>query len=387
MGFIGRQGSERAGCAMKVLHVAQPVDGGVANVVRTLTTDQRARGWSPVIASPSTGELPELLRAGGFDVRAWEATRSPGLGVVGEVRSLARIVSLVRPDVVHLHGSKAGLVGRAAIRGKLPTLFQPHLWSFQSQAGLTVRPARAWERLAVRWTDRIVCVSHDEAEVGRAMGIRCSSVVIPNGVDTQRIQPREKREARAEFGIPDEGPVVVCVARLAPLKGQDMLLEAWPGILERVPGARLVFVGDGPLREQLQRDYPVALDPSVIWTGWSDRASEYFSAADVVAVPSRAEGMALVPLEAMSSGRSVVAFDAGGIRESVGDAGVVLRVGDVEGLGNQIARRLINTGLAAEEGRRGRERAIRLFDHRTSAAAVADAVTDIANTEKTQQPS
>ena len=194
--------------------------------------------------------------------------------------------------------------------------------------------------------------------------------MIHNGVDVDEIQPRDHSDARARLGFGD-GPMAVCVARLAPLKGQDMLLDGWSDVLQAVPEARLVLVGDGPTRARLQSDYPVSTDPSVHWVGNSDCPADYMAAADVVVVPSRAEGMALVPLEAMASGRPLVAFDAGGVRESIGDGGVVLPVGDVDGLSREIIRRLTDSDLAQDEGRRGRRMAESRFDQRLSATEVA----------------
>ncbi|MCZ8379300.1 glycosyltransferase [Mycobacterium sp. CPCC 205372] len=357
---------------MKILHVAQPVDGGVAGVVISFAKDQQRRGWQPIVVCPPTGVLPEAMRECGVPVASWRATRSPGPSVLGEVRALNRIVRTERPDVVHLHGSKAGLAGRLAVRGKLPTIFQPHLWSFQSDPGPTALPARVWERFAARWTVRTVCVSLDEQAAGRSAGVAGDLTVICNGVDLDRVRPRDRHGVRADLGIEPGGPVAVCVARLAPLKGHDMLLRAWAAVLAEAPTARLLIVGDGPLRDALHRDHPISHDPSVSWLGWSDSPGDYMAAADVVVVPSRAEGMALVPLEAMASARSVVAFDAGGIRHSIGDGGAVLPIGDVAGLADAVAQRLLDTAMADREGAQGRRRVEQHFDQRTAADTLAD---------------
>jgi glycosyltransferase involved in cell wall biosynthesis len=357
---------------VKILHVAQPVDGGVAGVVISLAQDQLQRGWQPVVACPPAGLLPDAMRRCGVAVAPWPATRSPGPAVLREVALLGQIVADVDPDVVHLHASKAGLAGRLAIRGQVPTIFQPHLWSFQSDPGLTTRPAIAWERFATRWTNRLLCVSDDEHDAGRAAGVSGDSVVIHNGVDVERVRPRNRREVRRELGIDFDGPMAVCVARLAPLQGHDMLLRAWSAVLTRIPTARLLVVGDGPLQDRLHAEHPISSDPSVEWVGWSAEPSDYMAAANVVVVPSRAEGMALVPLEAMACARSVVAFDAGGIRDSVGDGGAVLPIGDLAGLADAIALRLLDTELADLEGARGRRRVERSFDQRSAAEAVAD---------------
>src|SRR5207244_646249 len=96
----------------------------------------------------------------GLGVRClpWAAGRGPGASSVEEARRLARLVGQQRPDVVHLHASKAGLAGRLAVRGSLPTLFQPHAWSWLAVDGAVRWASIAWERLAARWTGLYVCV-------------------------------------------------------------------------------------------------------------------------------------------------------------------------------------------------------------------------------------
>lgn len=353
----------------RILHVTQPVEAGVPAVVAMLVDDQRARGWDVTVACPD-GPLDAGLRAAGVPVEPWAAGRSPDHRVPGEARALRRIVGRVAPDVVHLHSAKAGMAGRLALRGSRPTLFQPHGWSFDAVRDPVATVARHWERIAGRWTDLLVCVSDDELAAARAAGLRCPSVVVPNGVDTGHLRPRDRAAARAAAGLPG-GPLALCVGRLAEQKGQDLLLAAWPGVLARVPDARLALVGDGPERAHLRR-LPGAVDASVHWIGAVADPADHYAAADVVVAPSRWEGMALVPLEAMASGRSVVASDVTGMRESLGTGtGAVLPPGDVGALTDALVRRLAEPGLADAEGAAGRLRAAAGFDRRRAADAVA----------------
>ncbi|MYW15727.1 glycosyltransferase, partial [Streptomyces sp. SID2955] len=108
-------------------------------------------------------------------------------------------------------------------------------------------------------------------------------------------------------------PLVVCVGRLCRQKGQDVLLRAWEDVLGVLPGARLVLVGDGPEDTALRRQAP----PSVRFTGAVADVVPWYRAADLVVLPSRWEGMALAPLEALGCGRPVVVTDVDGARESL----------------------------------------------------------------------
>ena len=168
----------------RVLHVSQPVDAGVAVVLAELAEYQHASGWDVHVACPDAGWLAGRLRETGIAVHPWQATRGPGAGSLAEARRLREVVRRVRPDVVHLHSSKAGLAGRLALRGQVPTVFQPHAWSFHA-AGRTMSVVSAlWERVAVRWTHLVVAVSGGELHEGYRRGITPPrSVIVPNGVD------------------------------------------------------------------------------------------------------------------------------------------------------------------------------------------------------------
>ncbi|EFH28655.1 glycosyl transferase, partial [Streptomyces sviceus ATCC 29083] len=298
----------------RVLHLTQPVDGGVARVVTDLVRAQVAVGLHVTVACPEA-PLTAGLRDLGADVRRWEATRSPGPALVGEVRRLARVIEEVRPDLVHAHSAKAGLAGRIAVRGRIPTVFQPHAWSFEAVGGVTAALALGWERRAARWSARTVCVSEAERRTGLRAGIAGRWSVIPNGIDTDRFRPAAADTVRARLlpGVDPAAPLVVCVGRLCRQKGQDVLLRAWDAVLRRVPGARLVLVGDGPERDVLRARAP----ESVRFAGAVADAVPWYRAADLVVLPSRWEGMALAPLEAMACGRPVVMTDVDGARESL----------------------------------------------------------------------
>jgi glycosyltransferase involved in cell wall biosynthesis len=371
------------GSRPRVLHLTQPVDGGVARVVTDLTRAQLAAGLRVAVACPG-GDLADRLRSLGAEVRHWPATRSPGPALVSEVRRLARVVEDVRPDLVHAHSAKAGLAGRLAVRGRVPTVFQPHAWSFEAVGGAAARLALGWERWSARWTARTVCVSEAERLRGVRAGLRGPWAVIPNGIDLARYHPDtpayhpdapeyagpDPAGPRPRHGVAPHAPLVVCVGRLCRQKGQDVLLSAWESVLARVPGARLVLVGDGPDRARLAARAPA----SVLFTGAVADAAAWYRAADLVVLPSRWEGMALAPLEAMACGRPVVVTDVDGAREGLPPALVphcLVPPGDPAALADAAAALLLDAPLRASLGRRGRAHVRSVHDVRRTAAAVA----------------
>ncbi len=376
------------GLRPRVLHLTQPVDGGVARVVTDLTRAQLGAGLRVAVACPDGG-FADRLRALGADVRNWPATRSPGPAVVPEVRRLVRVIEEVRPDLVHAHSAKAGLAGRLAVRGRIPTVFQPHAWSFEAVGGAAGLLALGWERWAGRWAARTVCVSEAERLRGVRAGLRGPWAVVPNGIDLARFDadapanaagdpadPTAPAGVRRRHGIAPHAPLVVCVGRLCRQKGQDLLLSAWEQVIARVPGARLVLVGDGPDHARLAARAPA----SVLFAGTVADAAVWYRAADLVVLPSRWEGMALAPLEAMACGRPVVVTDVDGAREGLPPALVphcLVPPGPAAALAAAVTALLLDAPLRASLGHRGRAHVRSAHDVRHTAASVTALYDDL----------
>nr|WSZ96480.1 glycosyltransferase [Streptomyces sp. NBC_00857] len=411
-----------SGTGFTVLHLVQPVDGGVARVVTDLVAAQVDSGVRSVVACPDHGPLAEAAARRGAEVHVWRATRDPGFGLFDEVRGVARLVELIRPDLIHAHSAKAGFAGRLAVRGRVPTVFQPHAWSFEAVGGVTELLARQWERWAARWTDRVICVSEAERRTGERAGIAAPWSVVHNGVDVGHFtpmgtlpidapptgalaagepvatgSPATDRTARESVSaeVPSAGalaaraslpllaelepatPVVVCVGRLCRQKGQDILLRAWQPVVQQLPQARLVLVGDGPDADELRGTAP----PSVLFAGAVRDTAPWYRAADLVVQPSRWEGMAVAPLEAMASGRPVVLSDVDGARESLPpgrEAFCLTPPEDPPALAAAVSALLRDGPLREAIGRQGHQHVLSTYDVRRTTRAVADVYREVA---------
>jgi glycosyltransferase involved in cell wall biosynthesis len=361
----------------RVLHVAQPTTAGVSHVVEALARDQVAQDWRVHVACPSDGYLADRAAAAGVEVHTWEATREPGTSFIRETAALSEIVSLVEPEVVHLHSSKAGLCGRLALRGRTPTVFQPHSWSFLAVKGSVRTAARVWEGWASRWASAVICVSDDEARQGRAAGVRSDIHVIPNGIDVAHDVHDHPAAARAHLGVPD-APTAVCLGRLARQKGQDRLLRIWPEVRRAVPDARLVLVGDGPDRVDLEA---ATRRTGGVWlVGHQDDVTPWLAIGDVVVLPSRWEaGLTLAAMEAMAVGRSVVATRFEGVTSGLPDgAGEVVAQDDDGALCAALVARLLRPDIAQQEGAAGRRFVMASRRLSTATAAVRSVYADVA---------
>ncbi|MFI0809938.1 glycosyltransferase family 4 protein [Streptomyces echinatus] len=191
-------------------------------------------------------------------------------------------------------------------------------------------------------------------------------VRLPPGVDEKTFHPGSGGdEIRARLGLTDR-PVVICVSRLVPRKGQDTLIRAMPRVLAAEPDAVLLIVGGGPYERDLRRlARETGVAGSVRFTGavpWSELPAHY-GAGDVFAMPCRTrrggldvEGLGIVYLEASATGLPVVAGDSGGAPDAVleGETGWVVRGGSVEQTAERITVLLGDAGLRRRMGERGR---------------------------------
>lgn len=199
---------------------------------------------------------------------------------------------------------------------------------------------------------------YTRSRVAAAFGPRAALEVLPAGIDTERFRPdpAARAELRRRYRI-GEAPLVVCVSRLVARKGQDVLIRALPLVRERVPGARLLVVGDGPGAARLRRLARVGgVERHVVFAGAVPAADvpAHHAVGDVFALPCRTrgggldvEGLGIVFLEAAAAGLPVVAGRSGGAPETVqeGRTGYVVDGRSVPAIASAV------TGLLADPDR------------------------------------
>ena len=201
------------------------------------------------------------------------------------------------------------------------------------------------ERMAARWSDRIVTLTrlganeHLEHRIGRPE----QYTVIPSGVpvDRFRVGPEERMAARQLYGFADDQVVIGSLGRLVPVKGHTHLLEAVASLVEILPSIRLLLAGEGELRPALEgRAGQEDLKGRVVFAGHLENPLPALAAADIFVLPSLNEGQGRAAVEAMAAGRPVIASDVGGLPEVL-DFGRAGKLAGSEGRSD----RLIRAGL------------------------------------------
>ncbi len=348
------------GPGWRVAFVLGTASGGTASHVMALADGCHAAGVGVSVLGPAV--TLTLLPAGtdSLAVRIGDRPR-PGRDA-GAVLRLRAGLAARRPDVVHAHGVRAGAFAALAI-AMLPRRGTPALAVTVHNAPPAGRAGRAvyslLERICARRADIVLCASADLLARMRARGAPAAEQFNVPARLTPTPAPADVAAARTDV-LADGRPVVLAVARLAPQKGLDVLIEAASRWRDRDPQPRTVIAGDGPLAVDL-RAQASRTRADVVFLGVRDDVPALLEVADVVVVPSRWEARALIIQEAMALGRPIVATRVGGTAELTGaDAARLVPPEDAAALANAVTAVLDDASLAARLGEAARRRSAAL---------------------------
>jgi glycosyltransferase involved in cell wall biosynthesis len=337
---------------LRILIVITLAEVGGAQTCVAQLLPELAQQHDVTVAAHGPGPLRQAaVEAGASLVELRNVRRRIGIRDALGLVELIRLTRRVRPDIVHAHSSKAGVLGRlAAALCRVPAVvFTAHGWAFKAETGFRSRLYLYADRLTARVTSRVICVSETERREGLAAGT-CDArrtIVIRNGVDSEAFAVRSHaRTAR---------PRIVSVGRLKAPKDLATLLRALA--LIREDPFEAVIAGDGPERAMLEaliKD--LGLRDAVELVGELDDIPSLLAESDCFVLSSTSEGMPISILEAMAAGLPVVASDVGGVHELVteGKTGYLVPPGDATALGAALQQVLRDPDLRAELGARAR---------------------------------
>ena len=361
-------GSGRTG-RIRVCHVITRLELGGAqqNTLYTLSHLDRRR-FEPILIAGKG----EILDAEARMIPSLRAVFLPDLvrevDVMRDARALARIVGLLRewsPDVVHTHSSKAGILGRwAAHLAAVPVILHTvHGFGFHPDQG----KLRSWifrrlETATSRITTRFLAVSRSNLEAGIALGVfdRGRVSLVRSGIELSAFRNGASPGGlRASIGIPMGVPVAGMVACLKPQKAPLDWVHAASRILQRVPSAHFVLVGDGELRSAVEEAIlRRGLSGRFHLLGWRRDLPSILKNLSVLVLTSLWEGLPRVIPEAMAAGLPVVATNVDGTPEVVrdGETGYLVPPGDPEAIADRVTRLLLHPDEARRMGATARTR-------------------------------
>lgn len=315
--------------------------------------------------------LPLAERLGVQVVRMPELGREINLfGDLTSVLELARLIAREKPDIVHTHTAKAGFVGRLAARlcGVPIVVHTFHGHVFHGYFGrLKSRAFVYLERLLGRLSDVILTVNEQQRRELIGYGIappeKIRAVLLGLELGELASNGADPATMRRKWGVPLEAPLVGIVARLVPIKGHELFLDAAADLHSSRPDAHFVVVGDGERRAELEA-YAAGLGLQVVFAGWEMDQKAVYAALDVVCLTSLNEGSPVTLIEAMTTGKPVVSTAAGGVVDLIQHEhnGLLVSERDPRAFSEAIQRLLDDASFAAELGRRGKESVYPLYD-------------------------
>jgi glycosyltransferase involved in cell wall biosynthesis len=346
---MGRQLPEEQSEPIRVMRIISRMNiGGPATHVVLLNAGLDRRGYDCLLVTGSEGANEGSLRdlALSSDLRLAmipELGReiAPWSDFVTVVK-LYRLMRRERPHVVHTHTAKAGFVGRIAARlAGVPVVlhtFHGHVFHGYFSPAKT-RLFLLIERLGARLSTRIITISPRLREEIAQFGVTGSEriEVIPLGFELEMFasQPRGAGDFRRSLGLPAAATLVGAVGRLVPIKNIPLLLEAVALARQEDPAIRVVLVGDGALREELEVEAEaLGLGQAAIFTGWRHDLASVYADLDAVVISSHNEGTPASLIEAMATGCPVVSTRVGGVPDLIadGETGRLVPPGEREAL-------------------------------------------------------
>lgn len=294
-----------------------------------------------------------------------------------------------KPDVVHTHSAKGGLLGRAAAsRVGVPAIVHTvHGAPFHPYQSVAAREFfRRCEAWAARRCHRMISVADAMTDlmVDAGVATRDKFTTIYSGMNVEPFLQADQRrnEIRETYGFADGDVVIGKIARLFHLKGHDDLVAAASQVVSRVPNVRFFLVGDGILREELQaRISNLSLEKHFVFAGLvpPSQVPEMIGAMDVLVHTSYREGLARALPQALIAGRPAISYDVDGAREVVitGETGELVPPQDIDALAESMIKLAIDARLRLECGERGRERFTDQFRHQTMTRRIREVYQDI----------
>ena len=288
--------------------------------------------------------------------------------------ALKRMLRDYKPDIVHTHSSKAGILGRrAAFVLGIPCVHSIHGAAFHyGQPKILFHAYRLAEKLAAPWCQHFitVCDAMSQQYLDAGIGTQDKYTTVYSGMDVDNFlnPPRSRETVRREFGISDDEVVVGKIARLFNLKGHEYLIEAAPTIVAKAPNVRFLLVGDGILQASLQqRIAELGLSERFIFAGLipPDEVTSFIHAMDVVAHTSVWEGLARVLPQALIGGKPIVSYNIDGAPEVClnNETGFLVPPRSIDELAEAIGRLAADENLRQRLGNNGRERFTDQFRH------------------------
>lgn len=353
---------------IKILHITQATIGGTLEYLKLFFTHINKDEYEVYLACPSYGPMKKEIENIGVKVYPLEMAREISLkDDLSSFIEMKRLIKKVSPDIVHLHSSKAGVLGKlASYLNRTPCIYNAHGWSFSMNVSDKKKKIYSLiEKYTSLFCSKIVNISEYEYNLAKQYKIASDKklITIHNGIDIEKYKKNNycKELILEELKIPQNSFIVGIVARISEQKDPIKFIEIAKKVCEIDNEIYFVWVGDGELRNEVEElVIRYNLENKIKITGWTNNVPKYISIFDIGILTSQWEGFGLSIVEYMASGKPVIASDIGGIVDIIKDDynGSLVNVKDVNGFVDNIIKlkedknlreRYIRNGMSSVE--------------------------------------
>ncbi len=363
---------------IKILHIqVLPIMSGVQKAMLDILERLDRNKYAITILCNAEGELTEAAARLNINIIILPELRreiNPLFDVFAFIK-LFRLIKKNRFLLVHTHSSKSGFIGRLAARaaGVRCVVHTVQGFAFHEYSSrLSTFMIGLMERIAGLVTDRIIFVNQYDRKMALKMKLTSAEkmTLFPNGIDLSQFNVTEPLPVPADLvGIVKRGGIVGMVARLWEQKAPQDFIRSIPVVVNTIPDAKFLVIGDGHLKDKLVKlSQELNISDHVLFLGWRQDVKALLKLLDVFVLTSLWEGLSVSILEAMASGKPVVATNIKGNNELVvdGETGFLVPAKNPQMVGEKVLYLLMNRTLAQKMGLKGYQRVRENFSIQTT---------------------
>lgn len=338
-----------------MIKVLQLIDGGFIGGGQThiisLCRNLDKNNFSPVISADPDGDFSILVKKNRLEFRG---IKLPKIFRKKYLNALSGFVREMNPDIIHAHGGVAGMYSRFLKRDnpELKIVYTLHgIHYLMSKNLIRKYTSLAIEQYLVNFCDAYICVSEDDVKTAGKNKIISSDKVylIHNGININRFKNViADKNIKASLGISENDFVIGNVSRFDEQKNQIYIINKMPELLKQIPDLKLLLIGDGKLYDYCRdKADKLKVSDNIIFAGSVPDPENYYPLMDLFVFPSKWEGFSITLLEALASGRCIIASDIPSNREIIrhGESGMLFKLGSDKALIKQILELYGNTDL------------------------------------------
>lgn len=330
---------------IKILHITQS-NCGIEEYLKMYFKYMDNERYEFELICPQYEDMVRNITLLGVKVYIVDMKRE--ISIYNDIKSFIKIckyIKMYKPDIIHAHSSKAGVLGRfAAYINKIPCIYTAHGWSFgMNISKLKKKFYASIERYCAKFTYKIINISEYEQKLALSYKIAPLEKlpIIYNGIDINRYETTaiNKIEVLRELNIPEDSFIIGMVARLTKAKSPETFIKVAKIVSVKIPNSYFILVGDGELRQQVEEQIVNNnLQDKFLITGWTYEVEKYISLFDIALLTSKWEGFGLAITEYLAAGVPVIASNVGGITNIILDGynGYLIEPDNINGFSEKI---------------------------------------------------